>query len=85
MIFILSISNFYNQLNELSFKLKEALSFNFESYVFNTKLNDNELLKIYLNSRQINFKEKLSIVDVFGDEISEAISKIGYFKVYGDK
>ena len=54
----LSISNFYNQLNELSFKLKEALSFNFESYVFNTKLNDNELLKIYLNSRQINFKEK---------------------------
>ena len=35
--------------------------------------------------KKINFKEKLSIVDVFGDEISEAISKIGYFKVYGDK
>ncbi len=34
--------------------------------------------------KKINSKEKLSIVDVFGDQISEAVSKIGYFKVYGD-
>ena len=39
---------------------------------------------ISLNNK-INFKDKLSIVEVYGDEISEAISKIGYFKVYGDK
>jgi len=39
---------------------------------------------ISLNNK-INFKDKLSIVEVYGDEISEAISKIGYFKVYGNK
>jgi len=32
----------------------------------------------------VKSKNKLSIVDVFENNISEAVSKIGYFKVYGD-
>ena len=34
-------------------------------------------------SEKINFKDKLSIVEVYENNISEAVSKIGYFKVYG--
>ena len=33
---------------------------------------------------EVNSKDTLSIVDVFEENISEAVSKIGYFKVYGD-
>ncbi len=33
----------------------------------------------------VKSKDKLSIVDVYGDNITEAVSKIGYFKVYGEK
>jgi hypothetical protein len=35
-------------------------------------------------SEKINFKDKLSIVEVYENSISEAVSKIGYFKVYGE-
>jgi len=35
-------------------------------------------------SEKINFKDKLSIVEVYENNISEAVSKIGYFKVYGE-
>jgi len=33
---------------------------------------------------KVNSKDTLSIVDVYEDNISEAVSKVGYFKVYGD-
>ncbi len=33
----------------------------------------------------VKSEDKLSIVDVYGDNITEAVSKIGYFKVYGEK
>ena len=35
-------------------------------------------------NKDMKSKYKLSIVDVFKNNISEAVSKIGYFKVYGD-
>ena len=33
----------------------------------------------------VKSKDKLSIVDVYENNVSEAVSKIGYFKIYGDK
>ena len=33
---------------------------------------------------KVNSKDNLSIVDVFEENISEAVSKVGYFKVYSD-
>jgi len=35
-------------------------------------------------NEDVKFKDKLSIVDIFENNISEAVSKIGYFKVYGE-
>ena len=35
-------------------------------------------------SVEVKSKDKLSIVDVYENSISEAVSKIGYFKVYGE-
>ena len=33
---------------------------------------------------EVKYKNKLSIVDIFENNISEAVLKIGYFKVYGE-
>ena len=35
-------------------------------------------------SVEVKSKDKLSIVDVYENNISEAVSKVGYFKVYGE-
>ncbi len=47
-------------------------------------------LSYHLNSRptwiannEIETKYELSVADVFEDNISEAVSKLGYFKIYG--
>ena len=35
-------------------------------------------------NEKVKYKNKLSIVDVFENNISEAVLKIGYFKIYGE-
>ena len=35
-------------------------------------------------NEDVKSKNKLSIVDIFENNISEAVAKIGYFKVYGE-
>jgi len=35
-------------------------------------------------NENIKYKNKLSIVDIFEENISEAVEKIGYFKIYGE-
>jgi hypothetical protein len=36
-------------------------------------------------SGEVKSKDILSFVDVYEDSIIEALYKVGYFKVYGDK
>ena len=79
---------------KIAIKVQESWDRNFDSNI--SYVSGDEWvagnLSYHLKSRpkwvgqniDMKSKYKLSIVDVYKNNISEAISKIGYFKVYGD-
>jgi 4-amino-4-deoxy-L-arabinose transferase-like glycosyltransferase len=79
---------------KIAIKVQESWDRNFDSNI--SYVSGDEWvagnLSYHLKSRpkwvgqniDMKSKHKLSIVDVYKNNISEAISKIGYFKVYGD-
>ena len=80
--------------NEIAMKVQESWNANFNSdikYVSGNEWTAGNL-SYHLKSRpkwigvngEVKSKDKLSIANIFENNVSEAISKIGYFKVYGE-
>ena len=79
---------------KIAIKVQESWDRNFDSNISYVSWDEWVAgnLSYHLKSRpkwvgqniDMKSKYKLSIADVYKNNISEAISKIGYFKVYGD-